>query len=385
MYEICRVCLYDGPSFSIQQRLVDSEPHKKRSNDFVEDANVRFSDVLGMLTTSNKVLQTITNVLKMVLINVNLYLQPDPGDGLPQRICNDCATRVVDAYILRQQVDRSHRSLMEIRDRDPNTTKFNIIEDVIIVSKKSEHNDVEVYNVKTIKEPESLNRINTRKRGTVTTSVKIEPGKRRVDPSNVFYVPAAASNPDEEDGVSFLLSSLVEPLNAPDSKEKLKRSLVRRHECSVCNKSFTRKSNLVDHLRLHANMRPYECDICQATFVQAGNLRAHMRIHTKERPYECSICGKTYNQSGALKVHIRIHTNERNFKCDTCGKAFTNASDRNKHARVHDPNSQFRCQFCDRTFAQRINWRLHLKKYHSSQLSEQELNQLKIKTEVKKD
>lgn len=309
--------------------------------------------------------------------------QLTPNDGLPQRICNDCATRVLDAYILRQQIERSHRSLMEIRDRDPDTTKFNIIEDVIVVSKQSDNNDIEVYNVKTIKEPESLKPSGgNRKRAAPKATIKPEPntssGSLTQDNNDELLRQIAAdenaTGPEEEDGVSFLLSSLVTEANNPaynapdEQKPKTRRKTSRQHQCSVCNKSFSRKSNLVDHLRLHANMRPYECDICQAKFVQSGNLKAHMRVHTKERPFECSICGKTYNQSGALKVHIRIHTNERNFKCDTCGKAFTNASDRNKHARVHDESSQFSCTFCNRAFAQRVNWKLHMVKFHSNEI-----------------
>lgn len=102
-----------------------------------------------------------------------------------------------------------------------------------------------------------------------------------------------------EDAVSFLLNKkelFQKKKPPPAAKEE------RPHVCQVCQKSFGRKSNLVDHLRLHANVRPYKCEYCEKTFVQPGNYRSHLRIHTKERPYECSICGKNYNQPNALKV-----------------------------------------------------------------------------------
>lgn len=275
---------------------------------------------------------------------------------MPPRICDNCASRLLEAYILRQQIERSHRSFSDIRQRDPDANNIEIVDDVMIVFKKGSEKDVEVYNVKTIKEPSTRNSKNI-----------------KTDPLEIELIDEDTRG-GEEDGVSFLLSSMAQETSkestSPTSKSKKPRIVSRKHECSVCYKTFTRKSNLVDHLRLHANMRPYECDMCHATFVQVGNLKAHMRIHTKERPYACTICGKTYNQSGALKVHIRIHTNERNFKCDTCGKGFTNASDRNKHSRVHDEQSHFKCSLCNRTFAQRVNLKLHYDKYHKDTKSE---------------
>lgn len=50
--DICRVCLYDGPNLTniFEMSLVDSEQHRHKGNDFVEDSNVKFSDVLQILT-----------------------------------------------------------------------------------------------------------------------------------------------------------------------------------------------------------------------------------------------------------------------------------------------------------------------------------------------
>lgn len=110
---------------------------------------------------------------------------------------------------------------------------------------------------------------------------------------------------DADDAVSFLLgnSHLLDKMQGNDKDGKSKG---RPHACKVCSKSFLRKSNLVDHLRLHANLRLYQCEYCDKSFVQAGNFKSHLRIHTKERPFKCTLCPKTYNQSSALKVN-KIH------------------------------------------------------------------------------
>lgn len=62
----------------------------------------------------------------------------------------------------------------------------------------------------------------------------------------------------------------------------------RRHNCNVCHKKFQKRSNLIDHLRLHANVKVYACEFCEKSFVQAGNYKAHLRVHSKEKPYVCT-------------------------------------------------------------------------------------------------
>lgn len=194
--------------------------------------------------------------------------------------------------------------------------------------------------------------------------------------------PENTNNADDEDAVAFLVGNdfvadipFKKPRIVKENKEEQ-----RKYECTVCKKSFLRKSNLVDHLRLHANVRLFKCKICDKSFVQAGNFRSHMRTHTKEKPYACSFCEKSYSQSSALTVHIRAHTNERKYKCTECGKSFTNASDLGKHKRVHDRSTHFVCEPCNRTFAQKINYRVHLSKFHDQDLESTKNTSTKRKT-----
>lgn len=59
-------------------------------------------------------------------------------------------------------------------------------------------------------------------------------------------------NVEPLDAVSFLLEKKeLFKSSSPSSKSNNRRS----HKCEVCDKTFMRKSNLVDHLRLHANVR----------------------------------------------------------------------------------------------------------------------------------
>ena len=46
-----------------------------------------------------------------------------------------------------------------------------------------------------------------------------------------------------------------------------------------CGKEFMRTWNLLDHVRMHAGIKPYKCTECDKSFTQVGNMRKHMQQH----------------------------------------------------------------------------------------------------------
>ena len=74
-----------------------------------------------------------------------------------------------------------------------------------------------------------------------------------------------------------------------------------------CNQEFLRSWNLLDHIRMHYNIRPYECQYCNFKFTQKGNLNKHMLKHlvpnVKDRKkFKCEECNKSYTKRSNYMV-----------------------------------------------------------------------------------
>jgi ribosomal protein L37AE/L43A len=102
------------------------------------------------------------------------------------------------------------------------------------------------------------------------------------DQTEIKHESMDCGSAEGNDAVSFLTGILKKAPSAPKKiVQKAKRKVTdmmedsgsRKHVCNVCQKKFQKRSNLIDHLRLHANVKVFSCDYCEKSFVQAGNFK----------------------------------------------------------------------------------------------------------------
>ena len=105
-------------------------------------------------------------------------------------------------------------------------------------------------------------------------------------------------------------------------------------KCGHCQKTFTQRVLLQNHVCPKQPDKPYKCGHCAETFANSSDLRIHVVKHTSEKPFKCGFCSRSFAGATTLNNHIRTHTGEKPFGCEKCGSSFSQASHLARHQRL---------------------------------------------------
>lgn len=88
----------------------------------------------------------------------------------------------------------------------------------------------------------------------------------------------------------------------------------------VCGKLWARKSDLIEHMRVHTGLKPYSCNICPQKFTQASSLKRHQIVHMDIKPIQCLTCNKMFKCQEYYKRHVRKHEKEIDYLSENTSK-----------------------------------------------------------------
>ncbi|KAM3962069.1 uncharacterized protein ACR2FA_003750 [Aphomia sociella] len=135
------------------------------------------------------------------------------------------------------------------------------------------------------------------------------------------------------------------------------------YHCEFCPKRFRRRTGLVNHIRTHTGEKQYSCDICFKSFIQSAQLSIHLKRHNGDKPFLCQDCGKGFPIKADLMVHQRIHNGEKPYSCTLCTKTFATSGNLSIHRRIHNKEIRYNCKECNRGFVTCSAYSVHLKRH----------------------
>lgn len=122
-----------------------------------------------------------------------------------------------------------------------------------------------------------------------------------------------------------------------------------------CNKKFTKRPALLEHVEFHDKSIIYKCEMCEKTFKGKAILRNHVRTFHINLPGQCvcNMCGKLFSNKYTLKTHMKNHLVDlsRQFECYICKKTAKNLEKLQHHFKYrHDPAHQRStiCHICSK-------------------------------------
>ncbi|KAK7930370.1 hypothetical protein WMY93_006765 [Mugilogobius chulae] len=144
---------------------------------------------------------------------------------------------------------------------------------------------------------------------------------------------------------------------------------------SGLRKKFTRKCDLNRHVVVHSGERPHVCHVCDKDFTRMSELTQHQKhVH-----HMCPVCKQCFPESIKLNQHLDTHVQDGSLNqfvvgkklikrhlCSQCGKEFRSNSSLDKHMVVHTGAKPYKCSVCEEDFIFKFKRDQHLWLVHGT-------------------
>lgn len=260
-------------------------------------------------------------------------MQVSSGDGLPEYICDKCATSTINMYLFKLQCEKSDKILRE-----------RLLQKSVFVE---------------VSLPENENQFKTE--------------EILVEEENVVFEEKVVE--DKSDQEQILLDHLenlgfdsFDNESEPDTsiKENETKSQVKLKEfhCEICQKQFSRNDLLLRHKIAHA-IKMEDSKLREHKKADKGTvIYSEDELKSEELLYSCAHCDIFFVHKNDFDYHFKENHEKKgefNVTCDMCGEKFSKLAHKNRHMKkVHLLDRQYKCPTCEKTYYKKEHLEHHI-------------------------
>ena len=144
-----------------------------------------------------------------------------------------------------------------------------------------------------------------------------------------------------------------------------KRTTEGMFDCTLCQKQFTKRNTLKNHIQsIHVGVK-FPCNLCDYEATQHHHLKTHVETKHDSIKFSCDKCDHQLNSKDSLSKHIKYKHEGLNFACNLCDYETTQHQHLKSHVEAKHDSIKFSCDKCDHQLNSKDSLRKHQKIKHS--------------------
>lgn len=210
----------------------------------------------------------------------------------------------------------------------------------------------------------------------------------------------------KEDNNDILGLSMYNGDSETSDDELLQNKEKSEYKCKLCDKKYSYKKGLKQHMKWHKNPEIFKCEICNKKYQCYSSFKYHKMKHIDINSFNCLLCDKKYKSYSGMRYHYMAEHNyksivfdkenkkfipknsnlskskkrkkydnrnkklllkkskksKKNYKCDICEKSYSYKDGLKKHKiNVHVNNRHYECNLCYKIFTTQQQLNYHMK------------------------
>ena len=148
------------------------------------------------------------------------------------------------------------------------------------------------------------------------------------------------------------------------TEEKINKMQGSKFQCPQCEKLFSSKANVQQHIKSAHEGVKNVCNQCDNLYADLGTLRTHIRSVHEGIKYPCNQCDQHFTQLGTLRTHIQSIHEGIKYDCNQCDYQAKEKNALKKHISYRHEGVSYSCDKCNHQAATQGNLNTHIKRKH---------------------